>query len=171
MRIVFRGKCVHMTESWDKDELHSWNVSPIISINRETGSLEVKTYNSLDYNQYFNSTVSRVGQRIALATAALYPEHCSYIRDFLQDYMQSKSQLERTDFLPRPPEMKLSEGKVLLVKNPLYGIPESGLHWFMTYLKNHIEKHGMSATSGYTFVMFRRKDKENEGITILQVGN
>jgi len=75
-------------------------------------------------------TISKLGQRIALCIAAMNPEGQAYLRDVTQAYTQSKSELERDVFLEPPPEMNLPSGKVLLAVKPLYGVPESGLHWF-----------------------------------------
>ena len=83
-------------------------------------------------------TVSRLGQRIAVALAALHPQHDAYVRDVSQAYLQSETYLNLTVFLKPPPELNLSDEKLLLVKKPLYGIAESGLHWFTTYHRHHI---------------------------------
>ena len=90
-------------------------------------------------------TVSRMGQRIAVTTATLSPEHVAYIRDISQSYLQSESNFERHVYLEPPQEMHLPKDRVPLVRKPLYGIPESGLHWYLTYHKHHTERLGMSA--------------------------
>ena len=114
-------------------------------------------------------TVSRLGQRIAVATAAIIPEHTSYIRDISQAYVQSESSLERSIYLYPPPEMGLGEEEVLLVKKPLYGIPESGLHWFLTYHTHHVERLGMMATKGDVCVLYKRGETTPKGLVALQV--
>ena len=68
-----------------------------------------------------------------MATAPLFPTHVAYIRDILQANIQSESNLERPVYLEPPKEMQLTGNQVLLAKKPLYGIPESGLHWYVTY--------------------------------------
>jgi len=50
-------------------------------------------------------TVSRLGQRLALATAVMFPNHTSYVRDISQAYIQSESKLERLVYLRPPKEM------------------------------------------------------------------
>lgn len=114
-------------------------------------------------------TVSRLGQRIAVATATLFPEHQSYIRDVSQAYVQSETVLNRALYLKPPEEMQLPDDKLLLVKKSLYGISESGLHWFTTYHKHHRERINMEEARGDKCVLYRRSTSTLDGITILQV--
>jgi len=127
---------------------------------RDKGATEIATK---------SPTVSRMGQRIAIATAAMFPHHKSYVRDILQAYIQSESNLERMIYIKPPEEMNLSHNEILLVKKPLYGIPESGLHWFATYQSHHIEKLGMKASKGDVCVLYKTDDSRLTGVTILQV--
>ena len=115
-------------------------------------------------------TISRLGQRIALVTAALFPTHQAYVRDISQAYIQSNTTLERNVYLKPPPEMELHDNYVLLAKKPLYGIPESGLHWFLTYQKHHTLELSMKETT-YDKCLFytSHSDKNYKGVTALQV--
>lgn len=106
---------------------------------------------------------------MAVTLSAMFPEHTSYIRDISQAYVQSESRLERQIFLRPPSEMSLPSGKVLLVLKPLYGIPESGLHWFITYSSHHIEQLGMQVTRYDPCVLYRKEKYKIYGITVLQV--
>lgn len=36
--------------------------------------------------------------------------------------------------------MNLDDDEVLIARKPLYGIPESGLHWFSTYHSHHVKR-------------------------------
>jgi len=116
-------------------------------------------------------TVSRMGQRIAIATAAMFPERTSYVRDISQAYLQSESELERLVYLRPPKEMGLAQDEVLLVKEPLYGIPESGLHWFITYHSHHTGRLRMKPTRGDPCVLYRPADSKSQcmGLTVLKV--
>ena len=114
-------------------------------------------------------TVSRLGQRIAVATCPLFPSHTAYIRDVSQAYIQSHSVLNRTIYLKPPEEMNLPKNHVLLVKKPLYGIPESGLHWFLTYQSHHKQMLHMEETHGDKCILYRLKNNLLDGLTILQV--
>lgn len=114
-------------------------------------------------------TISRMGHRVTVATATLCPDHKSYIRDISQAYLQSESDLERKIFLKAPKEMGLEDDEVLLVTKPLYGVPESGLHWFVTYQTHHKERLGMNCTRGDPCLLFRPGETSPDGLTALQV--
>ena len=90
-------------------------------------------------------TISRMGIRMVLATGSLFEEHRPYTRDISQAYVQSKYKLERLVYLRAPKEMGLRDDEVLRARKPLYGIPESGLYWFVTYQQHYVDKLGMQA--------------------------
>jgi len=85
-------------------------------------------------------TVTRWAQRLLLLLAALFPELDVYLRDISQSYTQSTSALQRNVYLRPPADFGLIEGFVLRAALPLYGIPESGLHWFVTYHDHHVQQ-------------------------------
>lgn len=114
-------------------------------------------------------TISKLGQRILFALAACFPELAVYLRDITQAYIQAKSSLERTIYLEPVPEMGLSEDEVILVLKPLYGIPESGLHWFVTYHDHHINTLNMIPSIVDPCVLYRRNGNDLDGMTALQV--
>lgn len=118
-------------------------------------------------------TVSRMGQRVAVATAATSPSHTSYVRDISQAYLQSHTTLKRLVYLKPPLEMELGPDELLLARKPLYGIPESELHWFITYQGHHIDRLNMSACQGDPCVLYKVVDPNTgnspTGITVLQV--
>jgi hypothetical protein len=62
-----------------------------------------------------------------------------YVRDVTMAYTQSATTLERQVFLQAPSEMGLPRDQVLLCLRPLYGIPEAGLYWFLTYIDHHLK--------------------------------
>ena len=107
-------------------------------------------------------TVSRMGQRIAVATAALATSHTSYVRDISQAYVQSDTKLDRLVHLRPPPEMGLQKGQILLATKPLYGIPESGLHWFTTYQRHHLDTLNMKACKSDPCVLSQDRAKDDE---------
>jgi hypothetical protein len=71
-----------------------------------------------------------------------------YVRDLSQVYTQSETLLERDIYLNAPVELKLSDEEVLLCLRQLYGIPESGLHWFLTYVR-HVRGPKLSGVTLY----------------------
>ena len=112
-------------------------------------------------------TVSRLWQRIALTKAALMPEFTSYLPDNTQAYFQSDFGLKRDLYMRAPAEMGLDNDEIL----PVYGIPESRLHWFVTYHCHRIETNNMNATRGAPCLLYRlnAEKKKTEGMTVLQV--
>jgi hypothetical protein len=119
-------------------------------------------------------TITRMSQRLAVASAAMMPLHTAYIRDISQAYLQSTSTLTRPVYLEAPPEMGLNEDELLLAKKPLYGVPESGLHWFLTYHGHHTDNLSMRVSKADTCFLYHRITDERgaektDGLTILQV--
>ena len=119
------------------------------------------------------STRSPTATRLGLGTSAclstIFSQHQPYLRDISQAYVQSKQNLSRKIILHPLPEMKFPNGKVLFALKPLYGIPEAGLYWFVTYSQHHLNELGMKSTSFDACILYRRNNKTVEGITILQV--
>lgn len=50
-------------------------------------------------------TISIFGERIAVDTAAMFPEHVAFTRDISQAYIQSKGKLNRKIYLRPPKEL------------------------------------------------------------------
>jgi hypothetical protein len=114
-------------------------------------------------------TISKAALRVVVATAAsMRKTNRAYLRDITQAYTQAESALERAVYLEAPPEMKLSQDHVLLCLKPLYGIPESGLHWFVTYSEHHRNSLRMRPSRADK-CLFVRKDDEGVSVTALQV--
>lgn len=59
-----------------------------------------------------------------------------FLRDITQAYTQANKPLIRVIFVEPPASLGMYQDKILRVIKPLYGLPESGLHWFETY-HNH----------------------------------
>lgn len=114
-------------------------------------------------------TVQRFSQRVLMSIAAAFPELRPFTRDITQAYVQAHTRLERLVFITAPSEMGLPEGYVLKVVKPLYGIPESGLHWYLTYLNHHLQTLGMKRSKVDPCVLYRRTGQKLEGIIVLQV--
>jgi hypothetical protein len=90
-------------------------------------------------------TVSRAAQTVCLSFAASLRGNQGYLRDVSMAYTQSGTKQERRVFLRLPKEMQLADEEVLLCLKPLYGIPESGLHWFST---NSAHRNGAGVDPG-----------------------
>lgn len=114
-------------------------------------------------------TVQRLSQRAALSVAASEPDLDPFLRDIIQAYIQSLSRLHRRVFMRAPKELGLPEGTILEVVKPLYGIPESGLHWYLTYLTHHVDNLGMQRSTVDPCVLVLREGTNVKVIVLLQV--
>ncbi|KID81354.1 Ribonuclease H-like protein [Metarhizium guizhouense ARSEF 977] len=97
-------------------------------------------------------TIQRASQRLMIAIAPCLFQRgiILWIRDITQAYVQSQTPLQRT-ILARIPEQlrdRYPEGTIMTVIKPLYGIPEAGTHWWVTYSTHHRENLQM-VTSTY----------------------
>jgi hypothetical protein len=114
-------------------------------------------------------TVTKAAQRVVLSLAASLDGKV-YVRDISQAYTQSRSALERDVYLVPPPEMDIDDGMLLKCLKPLYGVPEAGLHWFLTYVGHHKTELGMTQTKGDKCLLYRRNtDGVGVSVTALQV--
>lgn len=52
--------------------------------------------------------------------------------------------------------MDLPSSTILRVVKPVHGIPESGLHWYLTYMEHHMTQLGMYITTVDPCIMARR---------------
>lgn len=89
-------------------------------------------------------TIQRLSQRTALSIATSDDNLDAILRVIVQAYIQAMSKLMRRVFIRAPKEIKLGEDYVLEVIKPLYGNPESGLHWYLTYLSHNLDELHMS---------------------------
>ncbi|KAI0992684.1 hypothetical protein K3495_g15501, partial [Podosphaera aphanis] len=117
-------------------------------------------------------TIQRVSQRLILAIAPSLAIRGIrlFSRDITQAYVQSKSKLARPIYASPPREMGdyFPRNKILKIIRPLYGIPESGTHWFKTYHNHHLQNLEMQ-TSTYDPCLLVTKNKEGPfGIVGLQ---
>ena len=95
-------------------------------------------------------SVQRCSQRLILAMAATYGLSIA-LRDVTQAYTQSGTAVNRTVYV-RPPQWMLERNivtrdQLLHVMKPLYGLPESGTHWFNRYYNHHIDALGMKPST------------------------
>jgi hypothetical protein len=94
-------------------------------------------------------TIQRASQRLILAVAAMRmgkkgekmhgKKFRLWLRDITQAYVQSKTNLIRRFFFWPTIELKklmrMTISQIVEAIKPLYGVPESGNHWFNTYIK------------------------------------
>lgn len=72
-----------------------------------------------------------------------------WLRDISQAYTQSTSLLNRLICARIPKELRDSypEGTIMVILKPLYGIPESGTHWWVTYMDHHLKELQMEPST------------------------
>lgn len=119
-------------------------------------------------------TIQRASQRLllVLAPSLIREGYVVQLRDVTQAYPQSKTELMRVILCHLPPEIrdKYPPGTIMRVVKPLYGVAESGLHWWATYQKFHAENLDM-ITSAYDPCLWISSKKEEDGsfsITAMQ---
>lgn len=63
-------------------------------------------------------------------------------------------------FIHPPIEMGLRVSKILKVVKPLYGIPESGVHWYLTCMEHHNSNLGMHWSWADPCLLHRQNGKK-----------
>ncbi|KAI0992688.1 hypothetical protein K3495_g15497 [Podosphaera aphanis] len=119
-------------------------------------------------------TVQRASQRLV---AAISPsllamdnkEMGLWTRDISQAYTQSASFLSRKFYAKIPEQFCKSypNDSILVILKPLYGIPEAGTHWWVTY-NNHHRKELLMETSTYDPCLLISKDRDAFGVVAMQ---
>jgi hypothetical protein len=113
-------------------------------------------------------TVTKAAQRVVIATAAsmMSEANVPYVRDIKQAYTQATTKLVREVYLRAPKEMELGDDEILLCVKPLYGIPEAGLHWFLTYVGHHVKELGMTQSKADKGLLYRIDDDGGVGVSV-----
>ncbi|KAI1001022.1 hypothetical protein K3495_g7180 [Podosphaera aphanis] len=119
-------------------------------------------------------TIQRASQRLV---AAISPsllamddrEMGLWTRDISQAYTQSKSFLNRKFYAKIPEQFRKSypNDSILVILKPLYGIPEAGTHWWVTY-NNHHREELLMQTSTYDPCLLISNDRDAFGAVAMQ---
>jgi hypothetical protein len=119
----------------------------------EKSRLVIQAYNDLGKEVILTQspTIQRASQRVilALAPALLQQGMTLSSRDISQAYTQATSFLVRRILAYPPKEIKdtFPLGTIMIVRKPLYGVPEAGTHWWATYNKHHKVELKMETSS------------------------
>ena len=113
-------------------------------------------------------TIKRISLRLMVSISSTYKVRLN-IRDVKQAFPQSKTALRRPVYMKPPPEMRIEKGKLLKVVKPLYGMPESTVHWFKTYGDYHKNELEMQQTAMDPCIWYQRRNRCMTGILSLQV--
>lgn len=114
-------------------------------------------------------TVQRLHTRLLFSLAASIRYTSTFSRDISQANIQSPSDLVHDVYIITPAELHLHPGTILKIIGPLYGVPGSDLHWYMTYLDFHESIIQMFRTPADPCVLVRRLTEQLEANIILQV--
>ena len=124
-------------------------------------------------------TIQRSSQRLLIFLAAAVKhlnrlrnqsESHLAIRDITQAYVQAETRLLR-DIFAWPPEEIAGDfppSTIFMVVLPLYGIPESGNHWFNTYHKYHVENLQMETSTYDPCLLISTKESHEFGVVGMQ---
>lgn len=111
----------------------------------EKSRLVIQAYNDVGKSSVLTQspTIQRASQRLLICLFACFPEQLTlYLRDISQAYTQSTTSLQREFYALPPKGIDLGDW-IMKVLKPLYGVPESGNHWYGTYHTHHTDKLGM----------------------------
>ena len=139
----------------------------------EKSRLVIQAYNDAGKGVILTQspTIQRASQRLILALAPSLVRRGIklFSRDITQAYVQSTTFLNRLILSRIPAEIrhKFPENTIMVVRKPLYGIPEAGTHWWATYNKHHQEKLGME-TSSYDPCLLITTSKDAFGVVGMQ---
>lgn len=117
-------------------------------------------------------TIQRISQRLIVIMAICLMTGTDVtlnLRDITQAYIQSSTNLQRIVLLELPKELKdkYPPGTVMWCIKPLYGIAESGVHWFVTYHTHHRTRLKMEQST-FDPCLLIAKDKDTFGIVAMQ---
>lgn len=90
-------------------------------------------------------------------------------QDVTKVYVQAETEIERAVFISAPEYLGLPPDNVLQVVKPLYSIPASGFHWYLTYLQHHIELLWITKVAVDPFLLIKRSKESLDGIVVIQV--
>lgn len=114
----------------------------------EKSRLVVQAFNDTSHGLLtYAPTVQRASQRLLLAICALDSKLKLFTRDVSQAYTQSSTPINRKIYVRPPAVLRYPSNILLHIIKPLYGIPEAGTHWFLTYMSHHTKKLGMKPST------------------------
>ncbi|EED18954.1 hypothetical protein TSTA_126620 [Talaromyces stipitatus ATCC 10500] len=159
---------IRIFNSWFVNEVKGKTTIPF-----EKSRLVIQAYNDEGKQEILTQspTIQRASQRVifALAPSLQLQGILLYLRDITQAYIQATTLLNRLILAYLPKELRhlYPEGTIMVVRKPLYGIPEAGTHWWATYYKHHKEKLSM-VTSTYDPCLLITTNKDAFGVVGMQ---
>jgi hypothetical protein len=141
----------------------------------EKSRLVIQAYNDEGKEMILTQspTIQRASQRLIMALAPSLlksPQKIKlFLRDITQAYVQSTTPVNRLILANLPKEMRdhYPPDTVMIVRKPLYGLPEAGTHWWATYYKHHQDNLHMT-TSSYDPCLLITMSKDTFGVVGMQ---
>ncbi len=128
-------------------------------------------YNDQDHGLFTAApTLKRTSLRLLIGTAASLKLD-TFTRDVTKAFVMSKTKLLRTVYMKAQSEMKLDKMSVLKAMRPLYGMPESLMHWFKTYLDYHRMALDMLLLPMDPCILYSMKGNTRTGLQSLQAAD
>lgn len=106
----------------------------------EKSRLVVQVFNDDHGFLTHGPTVQRASQRLLLALFSWDPTLTLFTRDVSQAYVEPETEIKRPIFVKPPSILGYSSEIIFRVNCPLYGIPESDIHWVYKYHSYHQQK-------------------------------
>ena len=106
--------------------------------------------------------------RLLVAIAAIFGFR-RWIHDVRQAYLQPSEKLMRKVYLNPSKEFELSEGELLELLKPLYGLSDSGDYWHRTITRHLTKDMEMNTTVGELSLFIKHVDKKLIGMTGIYV--
>jgi len=116
----------------------------------------------------YSPTVGKNSIRLMLAIS-LGTDLSLFTRDISQAYVSTGTDLLRKVYLIPPKELQMNPDIVWEVQKPLYGLPESGVHWFECYVGHHEGKLGMIRTEVDPCLLYKKDKDRLVSLCCLQV--
>ncbi len=133
-----------------------------------SGPIElILTYENQTFEANFKAIAHYLDNRSVVVTQRI--PFLSFLHNKANIFV-SQTPLRRSVHL-KPSEMQFGKGKVLKVIRPLYGMPESLIHWFKAYSDYHRQKLGMTPSRVDRCLLYDVEGNSPTGIIGLQVGD
>lgn len=139
----------------------------------EKSRLVIQAYNDRGKEEILTQspTIQRSAQRLILtiAPSGIRQGMTLFSRDITQAYVQATSTLARVILAELPISIRhlYPEGTIMKVIKPLYGIPEAGTHWYVTYAGHYESKLDMEPST-YDPCLFITRKSEVFGLAAMQ---
>lgn len=143
-------------------------VDKIKSDGSKKSRLCVAAFND-DQHRLFTAapTVKRMSLRLLISLSTMYGVGL-HTRDVSKAFIQSTTTLRRPVYVRAPKELNVGSN-ILKINRPLYGMPESPIHWYNTYLSYHKDELGMRTTPMDNCLLYKTDGDKLSGIIGLQV--